>query len=104
MGLDKEYIRSSAKHIDMISIITDLWRRSPFSPIREHVYGHQKSSLQPLTILAKLNNKMDSLVKRIDVEHIERTSEHQATPTSLGIGTITCGDELITILFSGHKI
>ena len=30
------------------------------------------------------------------MEHIERTSEHKVAPTSLGIGTITCGDELIT--------
>ena len=96
VGVDKEYIRSSAKHIDMISIISDLWDQSPFSPLREHVYGHQDASLEPLTMLAKLNNKMDLMAKRIAVEHMESNAELQVVPTSMGIGTIICGDELIS--------
>ena len=52
VGVDKEYIRNSAKHVDMISIITDLWKRSQFSPICEHVYGHQNEVKEPLTMLA----------------------------------------------------
>ena len=71
VGLDKEYIRSSAKHIDLISIISELWKKSPFSPILEHVYGHQNESLQPLSMHAQLNNKMDSMAKHIAMEHIE---------------------------------
>ena len=96
VGVEKDYIRSSSKHIDMISMITDLWNQSPFSPIREHVYGHQDASLQPLTMLAKLNNKMDLMAKRIAMEHMESNLEHQIVPTSLGIGTIICGEELIS--------
>ena len=80
----------------MISIITDLWKRSPFSPICEHVYEHQKYFLQPLPMLAKLNSKMDIIAKKITMEHIVRTSAHQTAPTFLGTGTIMCREELIT--------
>ena len=47
-------------------------------------------------MLAKLNNKMDLMAKRIAMEHMESNLEHQIVPTSLGIGTIICGDELIS--------
>lgn len=33
VGLDKEYIKCSAKHVDMISMITDLWNKSKFTPM-----------------------------------------------------------------------
>ena len=33
VGIDKEYIRCSLKHVDMISMITELWSLSSFTPI-----------------------------------------------------------------------
>ena len=47
-------------------------------------------------MLAKLNNKMDSMAKRIALEYIHLNSIHQAKPTTLGIGTILCGGVLVT--------
>ena len=52
---------------------------------------HQIASKETLTILAKLNNKMDSTAKRIALEHIHSNTVHQTKPTTLGIGTILCG-------------
>lgn len=64
VDVDPDYIRSSAKHIDMILIVWELCTTSPFSSIQEHVYGHQDASKEPLSIIANLNNKMDSMVTR----------------------------------------
>ena len=46
--MDPEYVKCSAKHVDMISMIIDLWNKSVFTPMPEHVYGHQHASKEPL--------------------------------------------------------
>ena len=54
-----------AKHVDVISIISDLWNKSPLSIIKEHVFVHQDDVNRPLNLLKKLNIKMGTLAKTI---------------------------------------
>ena len=96
VGLDKESIRCSSKHVDMISMITELWSMSCFTPIQEHVYGHQDEIDRPLTIQAKLNNKMDLMAKDIALEQIATDTTLWRDSSKLGIGSIRCGGKLIT--------
>ena len=96
VGIDKEYIRCSLKHVDMISMITELWSLSSFTPIQEHVYGHQDINDTSLTRQAKLNNEMDLMAKDIALEQIATDSTLWREPSTLGIGTIRCGGKLIT--------
>ena len=56
VGIDKEYIKSSSKHVDLISITSSLWSSSKFRPHTEHIYAHQDdNNVSPLSIKAKLN-------------------------------------------------
>ena len=60
------------------------------------MYGHQSLDNGPLTIQAKLNEKIDILAKRTEMKHIESKSQLQLGSSSLGIGTISCNGRLIT--------
>ena len=60
------------------------------------MYGHQSLDNGPLTIQAKLNDKIDILAKRTEMKHIESKSQLQLGSSSLGIGTISCNGKLIT--------
>ena len=96
VGVNAEYIKCSAKHVDMISMISELWNISSFTPLPEHVYGHQDTSKGPLSMLAILNNKMDVMAKQIALDYIGTRPMSIIVPTSLGIGTIICGGNLVT--------
>ena len=77
------------KNIDFISIINELWESSPYSIVKEHVYGHRDDIARPLTPLEALNCWMDTLAKRIALHHINHHHHHPPyQPTSLGFGTI----------------
>ena len=80
----------------MISMISELWSQSHFTPIQKHVYGHQNENDGPLTRMGKLNNKMDIMAKSIALEYMASGTTLQLKSSSLGIGTITCGGELVT--------
>ena len=60
------------------------------------MYGHQSSDNGPLTIQAKLNDKMDILAKRIGMEYVESNSLLQSDSDSLGISIISCNGKIIT--------
>ena len=77
-------------------MITELWSLSSFTPIQEHVYGHQDTNNGPLTRQAKLNTKMDLMAKDIALEQITTDTSLYRKPTTLGIGSITCGGKLVT--------
>ena len=51
MGKDKQYIRFASKYIDTIAIITDLWGKSDFNFVKEHVFAHQDGLARPLYML-----------------------------------------------------
>jgi len=94
--MDRKNIRCSSKHVDMISMITELWSMSCFKPIQEHVYGHQDINDSSLTRQAKLNNKMNLMAKDIALEQIATDTTLWREPSTLGIGSIRCGGKLIT--------
>ena len=96
VGMDPEYVKCSAKHVDMISMITDLWNKSAFTPMLEHVYGHQDTSKELLSILTILNTKMDVMTKQIALEHISSETILQGTTSTLEMGSIKCRGELVT--------
>ena len=56
---DRLYIKCRDKHVDFISIISELCEQSSFRFIKQHVYGHQDTTGRPLTTLEHLNCKMD---------------------------------------------
>ena len=58
VGMDLEYVKCSAKNVDIISMITDLWNKFAFIPMPEYVYGHQDASKEPLSMLEILNTEM----------------------------------------------
>lgn len=51
--------------MDMISIVTDLWKKSDFRLIKKYVFVHQDDLYMPLSMLEKLNCRMDHLAKDI---------------------------------------
>ena len=57
--------RCSSNYVDMLSIISELWEKLKISFIKEHVLAHQDEINRSLTILEKLNYRMESLVKDI---------------------------------------
>ena len=95
VGIDKSYVRCSSKHVDMISMITDLWENSDFNFVKEHVFAHQDDLNRPLTMLEQLNCRMDILAKDIAKNEISCPSLDLVTKTSVGIGSITCDRNLI---------
>ena len=66
-GLSLDALRASAKHMDLVSILSTLWDKIPFMiGAREHVYGHQdEQEDRELTILESLNCRMDEKAKMI---------------------------------------
>ena len=57
---DRSILKSKQKHIDIISIINELWESSPFKMVKEHVYGRQDDLNRPLAQLEVLNCRMDT--------------------------------------------
>ena len=90
-------ISSRSTDCDLISIINHLWKESPITPSLQHVYGHQDTSKITLSPLERLNCDMDADAKEIAHNSVNRdVPKTTFPPTSLGLGTITCGGKLIT--------
>ena len=73
-GLSLDALRASAKHMDLVSILSTLWDKIPFTiGAREHVvYGHQdEQEDRELTILGSLNCRMDERAKMIAQQQID---------------------------------
>ena len=96
VGLDKSYTKSSLKHVDMISMIAELWERSDFTLTKEHVLAHQDDLNRPLTMLEKLNCRMDAFAKDIARDEMYQPRTELITSTSVGMGTIKINDNLVT--------
>ena len=97
VSIGRTNLKCNKKHIDLISIINDLWESAPFKIKKQHVYGHQDQVGRQLTTLESLNCRVDLLAKDIALHHIHL----QAPPlipaqTSLGFGTISCSTHIIT--------
>ena len=96
MGKDKQYIRCSSKHIDMIAIITDLWEKSDFSFVKEHAFARQDDLTRPLSMLEKLSCRMDTLTKNIVHEEIRIPQVGYFARNSVGLESITCDKTIIS--------
>ena len=87
-----EYVKTSLKHMDLVSLISALWDISTFVPIATHVYAHQDDiPYTSMSNLAQLNTQMDLFAKRIALQAIIHTNLTPPTFSStLGFGTVTC--------------
>ena len=96
-GLSLDALRASGKHMDLVSILSTLWDKIPFTIAREHVYGHQdEQEDRVLTILESLNCKMDEKAKMIAQHQIDNRRRYRVPSTHLGFGTIKCHGTLVT--------
>ena len=96
-GLSLGALRTSGKHTDLVSILSTLWDKIPFTIVREHIYGHQdEHEDRELTILESLNCKMDEKAKMIAQHQIDTRRRHRVPSTHLGFGTIKCHSTLVT--------
>ena len=85
------------KHVDFISIISELWNKSQLSVQKQHVYGHQDTTYRIITRLELINCQMDLRAKQIARLHIlSNKSDKPSTPTTLGFGIILRGKEIIS--------
>ena len=96
IDLKSKYIKCSSKHVNIVSIISELWLTSPFSLSTEHVYGHQDTLKISLTMLERLNCKMNIKAKAIAQKTIKERNPHPVLITKLGIGSIICCGESFT--------
>ena len=62
----RERLNSSAKHCDLLSRIHDRKDKLCANILPVHVYGHRDDFADDLTVLEKLNVRMDQIAKRID--------------------------------------
>lgn len=88
-GVDPDKIRSRQSHVDLVSILSRLWKSLPINIKREHVYGHTDKLTRELTVPEWLNCWMDSKAKAIARYHMSTNRRGPFRPTSLGLGTIT---------------
>ena len=61
---DREWMKTTAKHFDLVSILSATWETSLCKVKTKHVYGHQDNKYcGPLPLLESLNVRMDILAK-----------------------------------------
>ena len=97
VNIGRENLQCKLKHIDLISIINNIWESSSFSIVKTHVYGHRDTAAQPLTPLETLNCRMDLLAKRIAIQYIHHNQHPPPIlPTILGFRTIAIHGTPIT--------
>ena len=78
-----EYTKTSFHHMDLISIIYDLWSTSPFTPVSFHVYAQQDdNNFSSLIVETKLKYKMDYLAKNIALNAIVHNNLRLHPPSS----------------------
>jgi hypothetical protein len=63
LALKKDDVNSNATHLDLLSIIIDVWNSSTMEPYPIHIKGHQDESQESLTRLEKMNVLVDKLAK-----------------------------------------
>jgi hypothetical protein len=65
----KEMVKPSWKHVDLLTGLIDLFENLPMKARLEHVLGHQDDVGRPLTLLERINVRMDSIAKTIALTH-----------------------------------
>ena len=79
----------------MIAIITNLWEKSDFNFVREHVFAHQDDLARPLSMLEQLNCRMDTLATDIAQEEIRIPQVGSLLRNSVRVGYIICDKTII---------
>ena len=90
----KEMVKPSWKHVDLLTGLIVLWENLPMKARLEHVLGHQDDVGRPLTILERINVRMDSTAKTIACTH-PKFKIKQLAGITLGYGTVTIAGTLI---------
>jgi hypothetical protein len=90
----KEMVKPSWKHVDLLTGRIDLWENLPMKARLEHVLGHQDDVGRPLTILERINVRMDSTAKTIACTY-PKFKTKQLAGITLGYGTVTIVGTLI---------
>jgi hypothetical protein len=57
-------VKPSWKHVDLLTDLIDLWENLPMKARLEHVLGHQDDVGRPLTLLERINVRMDQQQKQ----------------------------------------
>ena len=104
VAIDKCAVHSKDKHVDFISIISELWNDSQLTPLKQHVFGHQDVTGRGLTMLEKLNCWMDTKAKYIAQVEANNNQQHPNTvPTfilpssyTIGLSSIVHNKKIIT--------
>ena len=86
-GVDPDHIWSHQSHVDLVSILSSLWKCLPIDINRKHVYCHTDNLGRDLKVPERLNCWMDA--KDIARYHLSNNRRGPFCPTSLGLGTIT---------------
>jgi hypothetical protein len=58
-------VKPSWKHVDLLTGLIDLWANLPMKARLEHELEHQDDVGRPLTVLERINVRMDSTAKTI---------------------------------------
>jgi len=82
-------INSKYKHVDLISSLLDLWETLPFQPAIEHVRDHQDDLNLDLTLLERLNVRMDSRAKTLAIQQMQSNKSTLYSPSTVGISTVS---------------
>ena len=96
VGIEVDYIKCSSKHVDIVSIISELCSTSPFSLDNEYVYEHQETLQRSPDMLEKLNFKMSIKTNSIEQKQIIERKPYPIHSKNIGIGSIKCNGEFIT--------
>jgi len=84
-------VQPSWKSVDLITQLLDVWEMHDWLPLAKHVYSHQDDKhIGPLSFIEHLNDRMDTLAKRVAVSHFN-VIPHDLDTCSFGIGTISVG-------------
>ena len=80
VGMDRTIIKARLEYVDIISVITTLWENSPFTTVKEQVYGYQYILDLSLTQLDMLNYRVDLEAKEIAQDYIHNTLAPPSPP------------------------
>ena len=99
---DREWMKTTAKHFDLVSILSATWETSLCKVKTKHVYGHQDNKYcGPLPLLESLNVRMDILAKEATTSlpvppPVPSSHQHSRYPPRKGYGRVTVQGDMVT--------
>lgn len=95
INVNPTYLKSSMKHIDVISAISALWTNSRFEPRMEYVMAHQDKYGIPLEDMAVLNDECDHSAKTEARRAINAKEDPPLFSSPHGYFPIFCHGQLV---------